>query len=240
VLFFLWGVFTIVTTTAFMGVREPPGVTVEAPTTATQLFKRAGHLLRQDKVFRRYIAARISLSLASIALPFYAVYARTGLGAPEGMVGVYVSVRVGAMLLSNLAWGRLSDAWGNRLAMRLMTVGNGLTVLLALLLLALVGGLRLQGAWLPYLAIPIFFLDGAVRPAQMMTGNNFLLELAPEAELPLYMGISNTIIGIALLFSGLGGILADLFGFVGVFVVSLGLYVIGYVLATALPEPRAA
>ena len=240
VLFLLWGVFTVGATAAFVAVREPPGVALEEPMGPTELIHRAGQLLRRDKVYRRYIAARISLGLAGIALPFYGVYARTGLGAPEGMVGVYVSVRVVAMLLFNLPWGRLSDARGNRLAMRLMSLGNGITVLLALLLMALVGLLQLQGAWLPYLAIPIFFLDGAVRPAQMLTGNNFLLELAPEAERPLYMGLSSTMIGIALLFSAMGGILADLFGFVGVFVVSLGLYVIGYVLATALPEPRGA
>ena len=200
----------------------------------------AGEILRQRGVYRRFMAARMSLMAATIALPFYAVYAKNVLGAPDGMVGVYLAVRTGAMLLFNLPWGRLSDVRGNRLVMRLMSLGSGLTVLLSLMLVVLVDLFRPQGAWLPYLAVPIFFLDGAVRPADMLVGNNFLLELVSEAERPFYLGLSSTLSGITVLLSGMGGVLADLFGFVGVFVVSLGLYVLGYVLVTRLPEPREA
>jgi MFS family permease len=132
----------------------------------------------------------------------------------------------------------LSDRRGNRLVLRLMILGNSLTLLLTLALMALVVGLRLEGGWLPYLAIPIFLLDGAAVPARMLIGTNFLMELVPEAERPLYVGLYNTLTGITLLLSGLGGALADLFGFASVFVASLGLCIAGYVLATGLPEPR--
>jgi len=101
-----------------------------------------------------------------------------------------------------------------------------------------VGLLQPQGSWLPYLALPIFFLDGAARPGQVLAGSNFLLELVPEAERPLYLGLSNTLMGITILVSGLGGLVADLSGFAGLFFVSLGLCLAGYVLATGLPEPR--
>ncbi len=184
------------------------------------------------------MAARLVLGLAGIALPFYGIYAKNALGAPDGMVGVYVATRIGATVLFNLPWGRLSDRRGNRLVVRLLSLGNGATALLALALVGLMGLLQPQGTWLPYLALPLFFLDGAARPAQILGGSNFLLELVPETERPLYLGLSNTLMGIVVLISGLGGLVVDFFGFAGLFALSLGLCLAGYVLASGLPEPR--
>ncbi len=223
---------------AFIAIREPAGAVVAEHVTVGKQMRRAGHLLRTDRVYRRYIIAQLTLGLTGIALPFYGIYAKDVLGAPAGMVGVYVTARVAAQLLSNLPWGRLSDRRGNRLVMKLLSLGSGLTALLALGLVGLVEWLKLEGRWLPYLALPIFILDGAIRPAQVFVGSNFLLELVPEAERPLYLGLSNTLAGIVLLISGLGGLLVDLFGFAGLFAIVLGLCLIVYRLAAGLPEPR--
>jgi hypothetical protein len=238
VLFLLYGVALAVGMAAFALIREPPDPAMAGPVSVGLQLRRAGQLLRIDRVYRRYLAARLALVLASIALPFYGVYAKTVLGAPAGMVGVYVAARVGALLLFNLPWGRLSDRRGNRLVTRLMALGNGATALLALVLVVLVELLQLQAVWLPYVAILLFFLDGAVRPAQVLVGSNFLLELIPETERSLYMGLSNTLAGIVVLISGLGGLVVDVLGFAGLFAVSLGLSLVGCVLAAGLPEPR--
>jgi len=237
-LFVLYCAMMVPAFVAFTLIREPPGATVAQPVTLGEQLRRAGRLLREDRVFRRYMATRTALGLAGIALPFYGIYAKDTLGASEGMVGVYLTTRIGALLLLNLLWGWLSDRRGNRLVMRLLSLGSGLTPLLALALVGLVGLLRPQGAWLPYLALPLFFLDGAARPAQILVGSNFLVELVPEAERSLYLGLSNTLMGIVILISGLGGLVVDCCGFAGLFAVSLGLCLAGYALAAELPEPR--
>ncbi len=238
VLFLLYCAVMVLALTAFALIREPPGPVVAEPVTLREQLWRAGRLWRTDRVYRRYIAARLSLAMANVALPFYGIYAKNVLGAPEGMVGIYVVARVGALLLSNLLWGRLSDRRGNRLVMRLVSLGSGLAALSALALVGMMGLLRPQGAWLPYLALPLFFLDGAMLPAQILSGSNFLLELVPGAERPLYLGLSNTLMGVVVLISGLGGLVVDFFGFAGLFAVSLGLCLAGYVFASGLPEPR--
>ncbi|MEE9617073.1 MAG: MFS transporter [Anaerolineae bacterium] len=238
VLFLLYCAVMAPALAAFALIREPPGPVVAEPVTLREQLRRAGRLWRTDRVYRRYIAARLSLVMANIALPFYGIYAKNVLGAPEGMVGIYVVARVGALLLSNLLWGRLSDERGNRLVMRLVSLGSGLVALSALALVGMMGLLRPQGAWLPYLALPLFFLDGTMRPAQILSGSNFLLELVPGAERPLYLGLSHTLMGVVVLISGLGGLVVDFFGFAGLFAVSLGLCLAGYVFASGLPEPR--
>jgi hypothetical protein len=66
------------------------------------------------------------------------------------------------------------------------------------------------------------------------------LELVPEAERALYLGLSNTLIGLVVLLCGLGGLIVDGVGFAGLFATSAGLCLAGYILTSGLPEPRTA
>ena len=81
-------------------------------------------------------------------------------------------------------------------------------------------------------------LNGALGPAGALVGNNFLLELAPEAERPLYLGLSNTLIGIVVLISGFGGLIVDLLGYGGLFGLSAFLCLLAWWWSRGLPEPR--
>ncbi len=238
VLFGLYCLAVVPGLAVFMAIREPAGAVKSTRVTISRQLRRGGELLRENLVFRRYMLARLLGGLGAIALPFYGIYARNVLGAPEGMVGTYIAARVAAQLLFNLPWGWLSDRRGNQLVNCLLHLGNGVTVLLALLLVGAVELLGLRGAWLPYLALPLFFLDGIFRPAQILAGGSYLMELVEEDERPLYLGVSNTLMGVVTLLSGAGGLAVDLFGFAGLFVLALGLYGTAYGLARGLPEPR--
>ncbi|MBO9370345.1 MAG: MFS transporter [Chloroflexi bacterium] len=237
----LFAVYTAVVTPAmlaFILIREPPGTAVPTAPTLKQQLRRAGQFLRTDAVFRRYMGMRTALGLAGIALPFYGVYARHVLGAPEGMVGIYVAVRVAAGLVANLPWGSVGDRRGNRLVTLWFSLGNALTALLALGLVGWVAVSPYRGPWLPYLAIPLFLLNGALAPAGMLVGSNFLLELVPEADRPLYLGLSNTLIGIVVLISGFGGLVVDLLGYAGLFALSALLCLLAWWWSRGLPELR--
>lgn len=237
-LFLLYGAVITPALAAFIAVREPPGPAYPRRLGLAAQIRRAAGFLKRDRVFRAYILAQTSLALSGMSVPFYAVYAKTVLGAPDKMVGIYISTRVAAQLIFNLPWGALSDRKGNRLALRLLCLSGTATTLLAI---ALVGGVALfrpQGAWVPYLLLPLYVIDGASRPAMMITGSNFLLELAPEEERPLYLGFSNTLMGFVVLAGAISGLLVDVLGFAGLFAVCMGLSVLAYAAATSLPEPR--
>ncbi|HEY77049.1 MAG TPA: MFS transporter [Thermoflexia bacterium] len=238
ILFLLYSIIIIPAMLAFISIREPPGTAVSKRIGTKEQLRRGWRFLKVDTVYRRYMLARAMLGLADIALPFYGIYAKEMLGAPDGIIGWYLTARVGSRLAFNLPWGWISDKRGNRLVMRLQSLGYGLTALLALALVVGVESLHLRGTWLPFLVVPLYFIDGAIRPAQILAGSNFLLELAPEEERPLYLGLSNTLMGIVVLTSGFGGLLVDLMGFVGLFATALVLSTAAYALATGLPEPR--
>jgi hypothetical protein len=237
-LFLLYAVTITPALGAFAAIREPPGEVVKESLSFGEQLRRVQRVLRSDEVYRRHMVARLALGVADIALPFYGVYAKRVLGAPDGMVGVYVATRVAAQLIFNLPWGWLSDRKGNRVVMRLLSFGTGLAALVGVTLVIVVDVGHLQGSWLAYLALPLFFLNGVVLPAKILSGSNYLLELVPEGERPLYLGLSNTLMGIAVLISGLGGLVVDVMGFAGLFAVVVGLCVAAYVLAAKLPETR--
>ena len=72
-----------------------------------------------------------------------------------------------------------------------------------------------------------------------MIGNmNFLLETAPADNRPLYIGFTNTIMGIALLATSVGGLIVDLVGFTVLFSLALAFYASALFLALRLQEPR--
>ena len=66
----------------------------------------------------------------------------------------------------------MSDRRGNLQVLQIDNLSNGMTAQLALGMVCLVGLFQLEGAWLPYLILPIFFLSGAVRPAYPLMGSN--------------------------------------------------------------------
>jgi MFS family permease len=204
----------------------------------TEQFLRGVRLLRENVPYRTFVLTRLSLMVAQMAVPFYIVYAKDVLGIPARMVGVYLTARTATSILSNLLWGRISDRRGNRHLIRVTNV-IGLSVPLAALL---IGGL---GELVPsvqpvvvYLYAFVFVATGALGAGSSIGNINYLLEIAPAAQRPLYLGFTNTLFGLGVLASSLGGLIADWAGFRAVMLISAAFYALALGLSLAMIEPR--
>ncbi len=225
----LFGLYCLITApamAAFIAIREPPGKANPHPVTISEQWRRARAVLREDKAFFTFILTQIALALAGASIPFFTVYAEKVLHATPGMLGLYLSVRIAAQLVSNLPWGLITDRLGERLTLTIYSLGNAITLALAL-------GLTLWPN--PYFMVLIFFLNGAFLPAGAIIGVSYPIKLSPEEERPLYIGLYNTIMGIAVFTSGFGGIVVDLGGFEALFALSFLLSLATYFLAQRLP-----
>ena len=227
---------TVVSLYAFHLVVEPPGEVREVASLSAHLGRAAG-IPRRDRNFRFFLTTRVMLMVAQIATPFFAVYASRELGAGSEMVGVYLAANTTAALLSNLVWSRLSDWRGNRMVIRL-AASLGLTMAF----LAWVSGpsTRALGwttaaAWL--FAIVFAFL-GAFQSGTSVGGMGLLLDIAPTRDRALYVGLANSVLGVALLSTSVGGLLVDWLSYRGVFLLATGCYAVGLWTATQLREPR--
>ena len=121
-----------------------------------------------------------------------------------------------------MLWGRLSSRRGNRQVI----TGTALAQVIIPVLALILAYAPFDAFDLTLLFYPIFFLIGASSAGTFIGFKSYLLDMAPEDRRPTYIGINNTVMGVAALFPALGGVMADFVNLRGVFVVS-GLLVAG-------------
>ncbi len=230
-------VFAVSGLLAFMFVVEPPGEAENEVGSLAAHLGRAATLPQRDHNFRFFLTARAVLMLAQMGTPFFAVYASRELGAGAEMVSVYLAAYTAAFLLSNLVWSRLSYRHGNCLVIRLAaSLGLGMA-LLAWLAGPLNRALDLASS-APWLFVAVFAMSGAFQSSNSLGGMSLLLEIAPPHDRALYVGLTNTVLGVALLSTSIGGLLVDWLGYRGLFLVTVGCFAAGLWAATMLREPR--
>jgi len=223
---------------SFALVMEPLEPVNEEKVPLARQFRRALNLPHRDSNYRRFLTMRLLLMAAEVATPFYIVYAKRALSVPVSMVGVYLMATTLASFACNLLWGRISDRRGNKL---LLALSNSLGLFIPLVALSIV---PLANLWpglmelTPGLFALVFVLSGASKSGVMIGSMNFLLEIVPADSRPLYVGFTNTIMGIALLVTSVGGLIVDITGFTVLFSLALAFYVLALLLTLRLQEPR--
>ncbi len=233
VIFLIAGVVIAFGLSAFIFVVEPADATVTSHVTFTSQLRSAGRILREHAVYRRYLLTRVAIAAADIATPFYAIYATRVLGVPPELVGVYLALTTGASLLTNPLLTRVCDRRGNRVLLVGVTCG-----MLAMPLIALAFGALPQG---PALGLPfgvLFIVLGMTRTGGNIVLPSALLNIAPPQERPLYIGFTNTILGIATFLPIFGGILLDIAGFRFIWLLTAAVGAVAGWLAAGMVEPR--
>lgn len=239
-LLFLLSFFTLcVAMGSFILVVEPLEPVNEERVPLARQFRRALDLPRRDTNYRRFLTMRLLLMGAEIATPFYIVYAKQALSVSVSMVGIYLTGTTLASFASNLLWGRISDRRGNKLLLILSSALGLLIPLTALSIGPLADMWPGLGELAPSLFALVFVLSGGYKSGAMIGNLNFLLEIAPSDDRPLYIGFTNTIMGIALLASSVGGLVVDITGFAVLFSLALAFYAVAFFLTLRLQEPRA-
>jgi MFS family permease len=234
VLFLVGFVITIVLVGSFSLVREPRGVAESQKYSLREQMKRAVRLPARDRSYDRYLRLRLAMVAAGYALPFYAVYARRELDAPQDMVAFYVICSTLAGVVFNTVSGRLGDTRGNLLVLRL-----------AALTTALPAGLALSVASAPHiwhnpsLVFGLVFVAQGLHIAARSIGSiNYVLELAPPVERPIFVGFANGVVGVAVFASPVGGMIVDWVGFEALFAFALLCAVFAIWFSLGLEEPR--
>lgn len=224
-------------------IQEPRAARSRPPSSVAGQLRDAPALLANDH-FRHFLSFRAFLSIAALADPFYVVFAQRQLGAPDAVVGLYISAMTVARFASNLGWSPLADKRGNRLALQLAALIQMSVPLFALALPPLLRWsvvtrhVPSSNHLLYYLFGIVFVAYGIAMSGQNLANMTYLLDIAPEYERPAYVGLINTILGVVAFVPVIGGTLLDHFGFQFLFIIAF-LIDLGAVLASGmLHEPR--
>ena len=243
VMFVLASIFYGLTAWSWILIKEPAS---PLPATAQQgvveqvvtQFRRGFQALEGNVVYRRYVWVRLALIAAGWAGPFLVVYAQRELGIAAGLLGLYLGVRTAGGILSNLLWGRISDGVGNRKLIIATTAVGAATPILALLFGRLHSAAPASTAWPSYAFALVFLAAGMFGPGSAMGLTNYLLDVAPDEQRPLYLAFTNTLFGLARFMGMLGGLIVDRAGFTTLFGAAAIFYLIAFVLSIRLAEPR--
>lgn len=207
--------------------REPPDEISATPTSNRDYWQRIPAILRQDANLRGYLTAQFFIALSGMSWGFVAVYASETWGLSDGRVGLFTTSMMVGQALFNLLFGMLADRKGY-LVVLFASVGLAVTALLTAILAP-------GPDW--------FFLVFGLRGASMagfFLSTLIAYEFSTADIRPTYIGMNNTWQGILSTIAPLvGGLLAELAGYQALFLVSVGLALVGLGLLRALVrEPR--
>lgn len=177
-------------------------------------FKAILPTLRENADLRHFVTYRMLYAASTIGDAFFTAHALKNVGVDKASIGTFLIV-VGVIApLSNAIWTRVALKYGSRRILR---------IALFIALLAPVTAALMPtgaGAW-----FGLVFVLQQIAVAGFNLGNaNYLLGIIPTHSRGRFIGIANTLVGVAVFTPVLGGFLADARGYSAVFVVGAVLY----------------
>jgi MFS family permease len=199
--------------------REPSRKSTLEPVSQREYWAGLPKVLRADRNFRHYILSRVTITLSGMAGGFVAVYAVERWALPDSRAGYFTTALLVGQAISYLLFGFLADRKGHKLVLELSVISGTLAIGLA--------WLASDPVWF-YLA---FALTGGSISGYVLSGVVIAFEFSPPDVRPTYIGLNNTITGMASIFAPLlGALLAHFIGYRGLFVVSFFVGIIAFAL----------
>lgn len=174
------------------------------------IWKNISHILKTDQIFRNFLIGRFLWQFGMMAFAFYTVFAVKKIGMNTLTVGIMTSILMVTQTIANPVLGWLADHWSRKWV---LVIGGFCTVLSAAF-----AAIITQPGWF----VVVFILCGIANVAFWTIGMTLALEFGNDAEKPVYVGMSNTLIAPATILAPLlGGLLADSFNYITTFHVSI-------------------
>ena len=224
------GLFIFISWLWLSQTREPAQVSKQPVVAEVDYLRHLPSIIQEDVNFRRFLISQIVISMGGMAAGFLTVYAVQRWQLPEGQAGIYtVSMLVG-QAVGNLIFGPLADRRGHKLVLEFSTILGILSVGIA--------SIAPSSAWF----LLVFALAGVSNAGVILSGIMIVFEFSPAEIRPTYIGLNNTLVGIAAALAPLlGAWLASTLGYQALFIVAFSIGVVGYILLRwTVREPREA
>ncbi len=207
----------------FYSLKEPKG---KQKTSSQQIsYKhRIKNLVRSDRNFMRFVFAEFFLNAGMILFPFYVIYAKEKLSMPLDIIGIFVTIQIVGELVSGPVLGWIGDRYNFKLVMIIVGVASFMAPLLALFLPLLH----------PYAYAVVFLFVGMTFKGVVTGTANYLMEFAPQDELPTYVAVKNTLQMPTIAFPVIGGLLIPFIGYEALFITVAVLSLVGTILTKNL------
>ena len=208
--------------------REPAVPSSKPPVSQLNYMRSLPEVLSKDPNFRMYLLSQIFFSLSGMATGFLVVYTVQTWKLPDVQASGYIIALQIGLALANLFFGFLSDRKGHKLSLEICLLFSVLSLGLAII------------APSPLWFFLIFFLRGAVTAGTFISGISIVYEFTDAESRATYIGLANTIPGVAGAIAPLiGGWLVGVISYQAMFILSAIIGAISWVLLRfTVREPR--
>ncbi len=190
----------------FVLIKEGPGAT-DGGRTPVQEFRQGWHLLTSDPNLRNFVLARAFLMGIPLAQPFFVIIGRETTQAEFSGLGIFVIASGIAAVVSSPFWGRFADRSSRKLMLVIALFG-------VINCLLVIGFMHLEADYQSvYLFAPLILLNMMAHGGARLSRKTYLTDFAPEGERPLYIALSNTLIGAFTFLTAGIGFIADWFNY---------------------------
>jgi MFS family permease len=190
------------------GLVEPAGEPPPATAGWHATMSRLRGLLGTGGPFARLMQVQLLLGAPALAAGLYMPYALDELRLPLDATGIFVAATAVGAALGGLAFPLTARRWGSRVILTLTSV----PVVLAPLAAA-AAGLLPRDVWVGEACGAFSFACQGLATTGLFIGvSDLVLAMAPPGELPLFIGLCNTVAGLLVPLPLLGGLLAQWFG----------------------------
>ncbi len=215
----------------FVGLVEHPSPTSRRLRLGA-LLRTLPHYLSANATFARTMVVLVLFNMSRLSLPFYIVFATRTFGLDESALAVFLPLQMAGRIMGAIIWGHVGDRHGHQHAIRIAALvcavppviafatgflAPGFPFLIPFGLLFLVLGFSLEG-WPPFI--------------------NYMLDIVPERDRPLYAGLMGVGYVPAALAPIIGGLLIGLWSYQGVFGLTAVATTIGFVVGLTLPAAQ--
>ena len=208
--------------------REPAKEPTREALSVEDYWRRLPDVFRQNPNFGRYLVGRSLITLGAMGTSFYIVYARGTFGIGDGFAANLTMAALISQAASLPLLGWLADRRGHKWLIEKSTLFNIAAVILILF--------APNAQWL----YVVFMLMNVATSGVSVAGFSIIMEFCEPDAVPTYSALASTLLAVPILLAPLlGGWLVDVAGYHTVFVVALGLAIIGWAVTHwGVREPR--
>jgi MFS family permease len=208
--------------------REPPDSGIKKETTFKEHFRNIPQLLVAYPNFKRYLFTSTISYISGMANGFIIVYAIQHWSMPDSQAASFTILFMVGQAIANPLLGWLADKRGHKLVLEISLVLNIVSLIMAVF--------APNPAWF----YGIFFFRGVNQAGNFLAGISIVMEFSEPENRPTFIGLANTIPGIA---GGiaplLGGWMASVTSYPWLFALSAVIGVLAFgLLHWLVREPR--
>lgn len=230
ILLFAAGIFWIIAGLFYSRIKEFDGETDGGGNAISVALKKVS-LLKTDIDFRNFVISRALFLCSVLSAPYFVILAQQHSNSNNYLLGLFILAGGLADFSSSIIWGKLSDKSSK------MSMIYGATIASILAFVVFFLDTFYENIFAIIWIMPLIYFLLTVGYQGIRIGRKtYLVDLAGGNKRTDYVAVSNSVIGVILLFTGFIGVLSSIIGLNGIILLLGIIGILGVYMASKLPE----